>query len=267
MPRVKLIVEYDGGPFVGWQRQDNGPSVQQALEEAIAAYCGAAVRVFCAGRTDAGVHARGQVVHCDLRRDDPAKTVRNAINHYLKPHPIAVVAAGRVSDDFDARRSAIRRHYLFRIINRSSPLALDANRAWWVAKPLDAAAMHQAAQVLVGHHDFTSFRASECQAASPIKTLDRLDVTRDGADVRIAASARSFLHHQVRNIVGTLRLVGDGRWSPGDVAAALSARNRAAAGPTAPPHGLYFMSVDYPSGMSDADWDASLTVPAAYGGD
>ena len=245
MPRYRLSIEYDGRPFVGWQRQDNGPSVQQALEEAVHAFCGETVRLHCAGRTDAGVHALGQVAHVDLARERPPDTLRNAVNFHLRPLPVAVLAAEAVPDEFDARRSAIRRHYLFRLLNRRAPPALDAGRVWHVAAPLDAAAMHQAAQVLVGRHDFTSFRAAECQALSPVRTLDRLDVRRDGDEIRVIAEARSFLHHQVRNMAGTLRLVGSGKWGPAEVARALAARDRAASGPTAPPHGLYLVAVDY----------------------
>ena len=252
MPRVKLTIEYDGRPFVGWQRQTNGPSVQAALEDALSAYCQAPVTTVCAGRTDAGVHAYGQVVHADLPRADAADVVRDATNAHLRPAPVSVVDARHVPDTFDARRSALRRHYAFRILNRRAPPALDEGRVWWVSKPLDAAAMSAAAQVLVGHHDFSSFRASECQALSPVKTLDRLDVTRDGDVIAVRASARSFLHHMVRNLVGTLRWVGEGRWTADDVAAALAARDRAAAGPTAPPGGLYFLAVDYPEAVETA---------------
>ncbi|NBC34266.1 MAG: tRNA pseudouridine(38-40) synthase TruA [Alphaproteobacteria bacterium] len=253
MPRYALTIEYDGGPFVGWQRQTNGPSVQEAIETAVERFCGEAVRVHCAGRTDAGVHARGQVAHLDLAQDRPAGTLRDAVNFYLKPHPVTVLVAGRVPDDFDARRSAIGRAYLYRLVNRRAPLALERGRAWHIIQSLDNEAMHAAAQILVGRHDFTSFRAAECQAASPVKTLDRLDVRRAGEEIAIIAEARSFLHHQVRNMVGTLALVGRGRWTAADVRRALAACNRAAAGPTAPPQGLYLMAVRYPPHISSCE--------------
>ncbi|MDX1710721.1 MAG: tRNA pseudouridine(38-40) synthase TruA [Rhodovibrionaceae bacterium] len=245
MARYKLIIEYDGAPFVGWQRQANGPSVQEALEDAVAAFCQEQTTVHGAGRTDTGVHAAGQAAHVDIAKAPPADKVRDGLNFHLKPLPVSVLAAEAVSDDFHARFSATGRRYLYRIVNRRAPLALDRGRAWFVPQPLDARAMHAAAQELVGHHDFTSFRAAECQAASAIKTLDRLDVVANGQRVDIAADARSFLHHQVRNMVGTLKLVGEGKWSAGDVAAALAARDRAAAGPTAPAEGLYLMEVRY----------------------
>ena len=245
MPRYKLVIEYDGAPFVGWQVQENGVSVQAALEAAVAAFCGESISVRGAGRTDAGVHALGQVAHLDLTREWDADTVRDAINAHLKPHPIAVLSAEIVAATFDARFSALKRHYLYRIVNRRAPLALEAARAWRVARPLDAQAMNAAAQNLVGRHDFTTFRAAECQAKSPVKTLDRLDVERSGEHVRIHASARSFLHHQVRSMVGSLALVGEGKWSPDDLARALEARNRKACGPVAPPDGLYLVGVDY----------------------
>ena len=245
MTRFKLTLEYDGGPFVGWQRQDNGPSVQQALEEAIAAFSGETVTTFAAGRTDAGVHALGQVAHFDMARDFATDTVRDALNYHLKPAPVAVLRVDSVPAEFHARFSAIARVYRYRIANRRARLALDRGRAWLVQGPLDAAAMQAAAQVLVGHHDFTSFRASLCQSASPLKTLDLLEVTRIGEEIHVTARARSFLHHQVRNIVGTLKLVGDGKWTRDDVAAALAARDRGKAGPTAPAEGLYLTEVWY----------------------
>jgi len=245
MPRYKLTLEYDGSGFVGWQRQDNGPSIQQTLEAAVAAFSGERVTVHGAGRTDAGVHALGQVAHLDLARARETDVVRDAVNHHLAPAAIAVVAVEAVGSDFDARRSAVERVYRYRITNRRGPLALDRGRVWWVAKPLDVAAMDGAARVLVGHHDFTSFRASECQAKSPNKTLDALTVTRNGDDIVATARARSFLHHQVRNMVGTLKLVGEGKWTAEDVAAALAARDRSAAGPTAPADGLYLVAVRY----------------------
>ncbi len=247
MTRWKLTIEYDGGGLVGWQRQDNGPSVQQALEEAVARFCGERVTAHAAGRTDAGVHATGQVAHLDIAKTTTAETVRDALNFHLKPAPIAVRTVEAVDDGFHARFSATGRSYLYRIVNRRAPLALERGRAWQVGAPLDAASMQAAARELVGHHDFSSFRAALCQAASPVKTLDRLEVMRHGEEIAIVAGARSFLHHQVRNMVGTLKLVGEGKWSAADVARALAARDRAAAGPTAPPEGLYLTAVRYPS--------------------
>jgi tRNA pseudouridine38-40 synthase len=245
MPRYRLTVEYDGGPFSGWQRQDNGPSVQAALEDAIFALASERVTVTGAGRTDAGVHARGQAAHFDLAKDFPPDTIRDALNHYLRPQPVAVLTAEVAAEDFHARFSAIGRHYRYRIVCRRAPLTLDAGHAWHVMRALDAKAMHGAAQTLVGLHDFTTFRAAECQAKSPVKTLDRLDVSAHGEDIFIDASARSFLHNQVRSLVGTLKLVGDGKWTARDVADALEARDRARCGPVAPPDGLYLMRVDY----------------------
>ena len=245
MTRFKLTLEYDGAGFVGWQRQDNGPSVQQALEVAVTAFCGETVLVQGAGRTDSGVHALGQVAHLDLEKETTSQTLRDAVNFHLKPQPVAVLAAEQVPEDFHARFSARERRYLYRIVNRRAPLALERGRAWWVPAPLDAAAMQAAAQVLVGQHDFTSFRASECQAKSPVKTLDALEVSRLGEGVEIRARARSFLHHQVRNIAGSLRLVGEGKWRARDLEAALEARDRSAAGPTAPAEGLYLTDVIY----------------------
>lgn len=245
MPRYKLTIEYDGAPFVGWQIQQNGLSVQGVLETAFAAFAGEAVTVKGAGRTDAGVHALGQIAHVDLPRDFDTDTVRDAANAHLRPHPVAVLSAEPAADDFDARFSAVRRHYIYRIVNRRAPLALDEGRAWRVARPLDVPAMYAAAQRLIGKHDFTTFRAAECQAASPEKTLDRLDVDRSGDDLLVTAVARSFLHHQVRSMVGSLVLVGDGRWSGDNLFAALQARDRSACGPVAPPDGLYLVAVEY----------------------
>lgn len=247
MPRYRLDIEYDGSPYAGWQRQNGQHTVQAALEQAVAAFCGEEVSLRGAGRTDAGVHALGQVAHLDLIRDWPADTVRDAVNAHLTSagETVSVLAATLVGDDFDARFSALRRHYLYRIINRRSPLALARRQAWWVPKPLDAEAMHEAAQALVGKHDFTTFRSVQCQAKSPVKTLDRLDVTRVGEAIEFRATARSFLHNQVRSMVGTLKRVGEGAWSAADVKAALETCNRSACGPVAPPDGLYLVKVDY----------------------
>ena len=245
MPRYKLIIEYDGGPFRGWQRQDNGPSVQETLESAVFALSGETTLVQGAGRTDSGVHALAQVAHVDIAKDFPADTVRDAINHHVRPHPVSVISAEIVDEDFHARFSATGRAYLYRILNRRAPPALDQGRVWWQAVALNSGAMHDAAQYLIGHHDFTTFRASECQAKSPEKTLDMLNVSRVGEEIHIVAAARSFLHHQVRNIAGTLHLVGSGKWRPRDVGRALAAKSRAAGGPTAPPDGLYLTRVDY----------------------
>ncbi len=245
MPRYKLTIEYDGTPFVGWQMQDNGVSVQGIISDAIFAFAGERAIVAGAGRTDAGVHALGQVAHVDLVKEWDGGTVRGALNSHLRPQPVAVLNAERVAEGFDARFSATKRHYLYRIVNRRADLTLDQLRAFRVPRPLDVAAMHAAAQTLVGRHDFTTFRATECQAKSPVKTLDRLDVTRDGDDVRITASARSFLQHQVRSMAGSLIHVGEGKWSADDLASALSARDRSACGQVAPPHGLYLVRVEY----------------------
>lgn len=245
MPRYKLTIEYDGAPFCGWQYQENGPSVQGALEAAVKAMTGDMVRVHGAGRTDAGVHALAQVAHIDLVKEYRADRVRDALNAHLRPHPIGVLSAEIVPDTFEARFSAIRRHYLYRIANRRANLALGVGHTWRVARPLDVAAMHDAAQLLIGKHDFTTFRDTECQAKSPEKTLDVLDVAREGDEVRIVTSARSFLHSQVRSMVGSLVWVGHGKWSARDLRAALDARDRAACGPVAPPDGLYLVRVDY----------------------
>ncbi|OLB77352.1 MAG: tRNA pseudouridine(38-40) synthase TruA [Alphaproteobacteria bacterium 13_2_20CM_2_64_7] len=246
MPRYKLTIEYDGRPFVGWQIQDNGPSVQGVLAQALEAFCGEKVSVQGAGRTDAGVHALGQVGHVDLAKDWDEDTVRDALNAHLRPHPVAILKAERVDGSFDARFSAIRRHYLYRIVNRRADLALERGRAWRIAQPLDLPAMQAAAQRLVGRHDFTTFRNVECQAKSPVKTLDQLDVRRAADDIQVVASARSFLHSQVRSMVGALALVGEGKWTADDVSVALAKRDRAACAPVAPPDGLYLARVDYP---------------------
>ncbi|TPP09658.1 tRNA pseudouridine(38-40) synthase TruA [Rhizobium glycinendophyticum] len=247
MPRFRMIVEYDGTAYVGWQRQDNGHSVQSALETAILSLSGETVVIRGAGRTDSGVHAMGQVIHADLSRAWVPYKLRNALNAHLAQagEQVSIIDVQAAPDDFDARFSALRRHYLYRIINRPARLALEANRAWWVPKSLDHEAMHAAAQQLVGHHDFTTFRSAHCQAASPVRTLDRLDVTRRGDLIEIRASAQSFLHNQIRSFAGTLKLAGEGKMTPADVRAALEARDRAACGPVAPPEGLYFMRVDY----------------------
>jgi len=245
MPRYKLIIEYDGAPFAGWQIQAEQTTVQGLLTLAVAAFAGESTLVQGAGRTDAGVHARAQVAHVDLVKDWDTDTVRDALNAHLRPHPVAVLSAEKVADEFNARTSAIKRHYRYRIVNRRADLTLDLRRAWRVPRPLDAAAMHAAARQLVGKHDFTTFRSTECQAKSPVKTLDRLDVARDGEEVNVFASARSFLHNQVRSMVGSLVMAGEGKWSAHDLKRALEARDRTACGQVAPPDGLYLMRVDY----------------------
>lgn len=245
MLRYKLLIEYDGSVFVGWQRQDNGMSVQQALEEAVQAFAGEVQTVTGAGRTDAGVHALGQVAHVDLSREFESDTVRDALNFHLKPRPIAVIEASVAAPDFHARFSARERAYLYRITNRRARTALDAGRTWWIPVPLATSAMHVAAQALIGQHDFTTFRAALCQAKSPVKTLKSLDVAQDGNEIHIRARARSFLHHQVRSMVGTLKLVGEGKWTADDVRTALEAKDRTRAGPTAPADGLYLVEVLY----------------------
>ncbi|MEK0082505.1 tRNA pseudouridine(38-40) synthase TruA [Benzoatithermus flavus] len=245
MPRYKLLLEYDGTPFRGWQRQATGPSVQSVLEDALLAATGETLTVVAAGRTDAGVHALGQVAHVDLGRYWPPERLMGALNHHLRPHPVVVLQAARVADDFHARFSATRRRYVYRILNRRTPPALERDRVWHVPVPLLCERMHEAAQCLVGRHDFTSFRSSECQSASPVKTLSLIHAQRVDELIEIRFTARSFLHHQVRNIVGTLKLVGEGKASIDHVRAVLAARDRAAAGPTAPPQGLFLESVAY----------------------
>jgi len=243
--RYRLTLEYDGAPFVGWQRQDNGASVQGALEAAIEKLSGERVTVTGAGRTDAGVHALGQVAQFDLVKEFEPGKVRDALNFHLRPDPVSVLEAAVTDGEFHARFSATARHYLFRILNRRSPPALEKGRVWHVSHRLDADAMQAGAQYLVGQHDFTTFRAAECQAPSPVKTLDRLDVSRRSDEIHIEASARSFLHHQIRSFAGTLKLVGEGKWTPLEVKKALAARDRAACGPVSPPEGLYLVRVDY----------------------
>jgi tRNA pseudouridine38-40 synthase len=247
LPRYQLLIEYDGTAFVGWQRQAEARSVQQALEEAVAAITGESTRLTAAGRTDAGVHALGQVAHLDLGRDWRLDRLRDGLNAHLRAagDAVAVLDAAPVADDFSARLSAQRRHYLYRIVNRRPPPALDRLRAWHVARKLDAEAMHGAAQRLLGCHDFSTFRAAACQAKSPVKTLDQLDVSRHGDVIEVRASARSFLHHQVRSMVGCLESVGAGRWTADDLAAALAAADRARCAGLAPAHGLYFVGVEY----------------------
>ncbi len=245
MPRFKLTIEYDGTPFCGWQIQADQISVQGVLTAAVEALSGQKVLVQGAGRTDAGVHARAQVAHVDLTKDWDTDTVRDALNAHLRPYPVAILAAERVADDFNARGSAVKRHYLYKIINRRADLTLEVGRAWRVPRPLDANAMHHAAQRLIGKHDFTTFRSTECQAKSPVKTLDVLAVERNGDEISVSAKARSFLHNQVRSMVGSLVAVGEGKWTADDLGKALNARDRAACGQVAPPDGLYLMKVDY----------------------
>jgi tRNA pseudouridine38-40 synthase len=245
MPRYRITIEHDGTPFVGWQVQAHGTSVQGEIRRAILAFSGEEADVRAAGRTDAGVHALGQVAHFDLARDWYAPRIRDAMNFHLRPAPIVVLDCAKVPDDFDARFSATARHYRYRILARRAPPAIDRDRVWWLPIALDAAAMRAAAAELVGRHDFTTFRAAGCQASSPLRTLDRLDVSVGGGEICIEASARSFLHHQVRSMVGSLKLVGEGKWAAADLRRALEARDRSACGPVAPPRGLYLVRVDY----------------------
>ncbi|SNS30286.1 tRNA pseudouridine38-40 synthase [Sphingomonas laterariae] len=246
MTRFRLTVEFDGRPFMGWQRQNHGPSVQQAIEEAVTRITGEEAGVHAAGRTDAGVHAEAMAAHVDIAKPIPPFRLMEALNAHLRPNPIAILACEAVADDWHARFSCTGRRYSYRIINRRAPLALDAGRAWHVAAPLDADAMHAAAQRLVGHHDFTTFRSVHCQSESPVKTLDRLNVSRYGDEIEVEAAARSFLHHQVRSMVGCLMLVGRGKWSADDLSTALAARDRNELGLNAPPDGLFFVEASYP---------------------
>ena len=259
MPRYKITVEYDGGPFVGWQRQDTGPSIQAALEDAVFALSGERVHVQGAGRTDSGVHARGQVAHFDLLAEKRVEEVRGALTFHLKPHPIVVIAAELAPNGFHARFSATYRRYHYRILNRRTPAAMERGHVWHVPVPLGIEAMQGATSVLIGTHDFNSFRSVSCQAKSSIKTLEELSVTRCGDEIHLDVGARSFLHNQVRILAGTLQMVGRGQWSRADVEAALAARDRTRAGPTAPPDGLCLMEVRY-DGRSDADGDAEEPI-------
>ena len=246
MTRFALTLEYDGGPFMGLQRQDHGPTVQQAVEEAVLAVTGETVTMHSAGRTDSGVHALAMRSHVDIAKDIEPFRLMEALNALLRPAPVAVLACEVVPDDWHARFSCIGRAYEYRIANRRAPLTLEKGKAWHLARELDAEAMHRAAQALVGRHDFTTFRSAHCQAKDPVKTLDRLDVRREGDHVIVEAAARSFLHHQVRSMVGTLALVGQGQWREEQVAEALAAKDRAALGLNAPSEGLYFVRAVYP---------------------
>lgn len=256
MPRFKITVEYDGKGLVGWQKQNTGASVQQYLEEAVEAFSSQKALVQGAGRTDAGVHALAQVAHFDIDKDVSPDRVRDALNAHLKMKPVVVLKAEEVDERFHARFTAVGRSYLYRIINRRAPLAVDRGKAWWVPVALDVDAMNKAANVLIGEHDFSSFRASECQANSPIKTLDKLEVQKVGSEIRVVAKARSFLHHQVRNFVGTLKFVGEGKWTSEDVYRILDAKDRRKAGPTAPAYGLYLTGVKYPP---KEQWNANYS--------
>jgi len=248
--RWRLTIEFDGGPFMGWQRQDHGPSVQQTLEQAIHRMTGELATVHGAGRTDAGVHALAMTAHVDITKNVTEHRLREGLNALVRPQPVSVLAAEHAPEDWHARFSCIERRYLYRILNRRAPAALDAGRVWHVAVPLDVEAMQEGAAHLVGYHDFTTFRSVHCQSESPVKTLDRLDVSRIGEEIRIEAAARSFLHHQVRSMVGCLALVGRGQWRPEDIRKALEAHDRAELGLNAPPHGLYFVSATYPEGQA-----------------
>lgn len=247
MPRYKLTIEYDGRLYAGWQRQANAPSVQQALEEAFFRFCGEELVVHAAGRTDAGVHARGQIGHVTLSRARSTNEIREAVNAHLVHEGVAVLLVEEIDELFDARFSAIKRHYLYRIMNRRAPVTLERGLVWHVKRKLDVTAMHEAAQCLVGKHDFTTFRDAQCQANSPIRTLERISVTRSADEIHVEVSALSFLHRQVRSIVGSLEHVGSGKWSKDELRQALEAKDRARCGMVAPPDGLYLMQVDYPA--------------------
>ncbi|MEM5581197.1 tRNA pseudouridine(38-40) synthase TruA [Roseibium sp. AS2] len=264
MPRYKLTVDYDGRPYCGWQRQANGPSVQAVIERALKGFTSEDVSIGGAGRTDTGVHATGQVCHADLSKDWPAETVMRAVNFHCLPDPVVVLHAEQMHNGFDARFSAIRRSYRYRIRNRVPALTHDRGLAWHVKSELDAEAMHAAAQEFVGHHDFTTFRHTRCQAKSPEKTLEHFSVRREGEYVIAECASRSFLHNQVRSMVGSLRLVGEGKWQPGDITRALEARDRQACGPVAPADGLYLTRVDYrPVEIDQEEWQDKKARKAA----
>jgi len=244
--RWRLTIEYDGGPFMGWQRQDHGPSIQQTLEEALERMIGEQTQVLAAGRTDAGVHALAMSAHVDVMKSLTPHRLREGLNALVRPHPISVLEVEPVADDWHARFSCVGRRYLYRILNRRAPPALDTGRVWNIPVTLDIVAMREGAAHLIGRHDFTTFRSAQCQSDSPVKTLDELDVQKAGEEIHVTAAARSFLHHQVRSMVGCLALVGRGQWSPEDMRKALEARDRSALGFNAPPHGLYFVEALYP---------------------
>ncbi|HEX8840421.1 MAG TPA: tRNA pseudouridine(38-40) synthase TruA [Sphingomicrobium sp.] len=246
MTRWRLTVEYDGEPFMGWQRQEHGPSVQQTLEEALRRMTGEQSAFIAAGRTDAGVHALAMTAHVDVERELTPHRLREGLNALVRPHPVSVLEVEQVPDDWHARFSCVGRRYLYRILSRRAPPALDGGRVWHIPVPLDAEAMEEGAAHLIGRHDFTTFRSAQCQSDSPVKTLDRLQVTRAGDEIHVTAAARSFLHHQVRSMVGCLAMVGRGQWQPDDIRKALEARERAALGFNAPPQGLYFVEAIYP---------------------
>ena len=248
MTRFALTVEFDGRPFMGWQRQDHGPSVQQAIEDAAFAVTGEDVAVHAAGRTDAGVHGLAMRAHCDIAKPIAPFRLMEALNARIRPHPVAILACEEVSEDWHARFSCLSRHYEYRIVTRRAPLTWEKGLAWRIPGPLDVAAMQAGAAYLVGRHDFTTFRSAHCQADSPVRTLDRLDVVHEGERISVFASARSFLHHQVRSMVGCLSLVGQGKWAPEDMRDALAAQDRTALGLNAPPDGLFFLRAEYPSG-------------------
>ena len=245
MTRWRLTIEYDGSPFMGWQRQDHGPSVQQTLEEALAKMTGEAGQFTAAGRTDAGVHALAMTAHTDVTKSLTAHRLREGLNALVRPHPIAVLEVEQVANDWHARFSCVGRRYLYRILNRRAPPALDAGKVWHIPVRLDVEAMNEGAAQLIGRHDFTTFRSAHCQSDSPVKTLDKLEVAQVGEEIQVTAAARSFLHHQVRSMVGCLALVGRGQWAPADMLRALEAADRSALGLNAPPHGLYFVQALY----------------------